>query len=89
MTPDNTVQTPQVEQRRICWPNPDATCLEGGCLHCDGYPFRDVATIEKYARTAGIVPNRAIGEQDAWTAFLYGRGWGWSNVESRTVRRAT
>lgn len=22
-------------RRKICWPNPDATCLEGGCSWCE------------------------------------------------------
>jgi hypothetical protein len=72
-----------VEERRICWPSPDATCLEGGCGYCNDSPFRKVSTIENYAKRAGIVPNRGIGEKQAIDAFRYGAGAGWNNAESR------
>lgn len=59
--------------RRICWPDPDATCLEGGCGHCDGYPYRGVDKIRAYAVKAGELPNRyGGGTKDALKAFLYG-----------------
>lgn len=58
---------------RICWPNPDATCLQGGCAHCQDEPPRARSTIENYAKTAGQVPNRSgNGTVDAWQAWLYG-----------------
>lgn len=71
--------------RRICWPNPDATCLEGGCGWCDEYPFRTLAVIERYARSAGQVPNRCGGEtQNAWAAYRYPAGRDWDgNFETR------
>lgn len=62
----------QVQQRKICWPDPDATCLEGGCIHCDTGPWKNYGTIANYARRAGVVPNRGFGEQDAWAAWQYG-----------------
>lgn len=72
-----------IEERRICWPNPDATCLEGGCGFCNYEPFRDVAQIERYAKRAGVLPNRATGHQPALEAFEYGRAGHWNNAESR------
>lgn len=62
----------EIIARRICWPEPDATCLEGGCGYCVDEPFRSVKTIEKWARTAGVVQNRGTGEQDAWEAWQRG-----------------
>jgi hypothetical protein len=64
-----------VKQRRICWPNPDATCLEGGCIYCglDGR-WVNFGTIAAWAREAGQVPNRyggaTQGAQDAWREGL-------------------
>lgn len=64
-----------MEQRRICWPNPDAVCLQGGCLYCDYYPFRDVDTIRRYADRRGLLKD-----------FLWGQEWGWPNIAKRTVK---
>lgn len=61
-----------ITHRRICWPKPDATCLEGGCGYCDMAEFRAVSIIRRYAETAGVLPNRGLGEQDAMTAFRFG-----------------
>lgn len=73
-----------ITDRRICWPKPDATCLEGGCIHCDGHPMRAIALIRSYAQHAGKVPNRAHGEQDAMAAFTYGEDHGFhGGVEVR------
>lgn len=58
--------------RKICWPNPDATCLEGGCGYCNNYQFRKIEEIKEYAKNAGNVNNRGIGNQDAWKAFRTG-----------------
>lgn len=44
-------------ERRICWPDPDATCLEGGCLYCDEHPFRSFAEIRRYVESVGMVPS--------------------------------
>lgn len=66
--------------RHICWPNPDATCLEGGCGHCNEYPLRSIKQIREYVQKAGQLPNRyGDGTQDAMEAFRYG--------EERKVRR--
>lgn len=61
-----------ITHRRICWPTPDATCLEGGCGYCNMDKFRTVSSIRRYAETAGVLPNRGLGEQDAMTAFHCG-----------------
>lgn len=61
-----------ITKRRICWPTPDATCLEGGCIHCDESPFRTLREIHAYAETAGVLPNRGIGEKHALAALEWG-----------------
>lgn len=70
-------------QRRICWPNPDATCLEGGCIYCNDNRFKDFSTIENYVKRAGILPNRGIGEKEAMVAWIYGLDHQFFNVEIR------
>jgi hypothetical protein len=72
-----------ISRRRICWPDPDATCLEGGCIHCNSNRFRYLATIERYAREAGILPNRGIGEKHAEEALTWGIQHGFPGVECR------
>jgi hypothetical protein len=62
----------RIVRRRICWPNPDATCLEGGCSYCDAWDFRSIREIREYAAGAGTVPNRGNGEQLASEAFQRG-----------------
>lgn len=61
----------------ICWPFPDATCLEGGCIHCWDAPPRTRAEVMRYASQAGQVPNRGNGKtKDAWTAWTWGLSHG-------------
>lgn len=75
--------TPLTE-RRICWPDFDATCLEGGCLHCDGHPFRPIAVIKEKAEAMGMTTNRyGNGVVNAMAAFRYGQKHDWNNAESR------
>jgi hypothetical protein len=75
-----------IEERRICWPKPDATCLHGGCMWCDYEPFRKLFTIERYASRAGVLPHRGNGEQDAMAAYEYGLRNQFFNRETRTSR---
>lgn len=72
-----------ISQRRICWPNPDATCLEGGCIHCNEHPFRTLGSIMRYAWRAGTLPQRAQGEKEAWDAYRYGYNGNFYNAETR------
>jgi hypothetical protein len=59
--------------RRICWPEPDATCLEGGCTWCPDAEPRSEFEIHRYAQQAGQVPNRSgNGTKDAMQAYRYG-----------------
>ena len=39
----------RITHRRICWPDPDATCLNGGCGYCNHYPFKSVKELRKWA----------------------------------------
>lgn len=55
---------------RICWPTPDATCLEGGCGYCQYAKPRSLTVVVRWAKKAGQVPNRCGGNtQDALAAF--------------------
>lgn len=72
-----------ITERRICWPDPDATCLEGGCIYCNEHPFRSVKTILRWAEGAGVLRNRAIGEKPALDAFFWGESFGWGNAATR------
>lgn len=78
------VDISKITHRRICWPNPDATCLNGGCSHCNGHLFIAVQVIRNYAEQAGVLPHRASGEEDAMKAFRYGELRGWNNAETRS-----
>jgi hypothetical protein len=70
--------------RRICWPDPDATCLEGGCGYCNDHPFRAVESIRRYAAKRGTLVHRGNGLRvDALAAFRYGMRSDWNNAESR------
>jgi hypothetical protein len=55
---------------RICWPNPDATCLEGGCVHCQDGREIEIRKVKRWAGTAGLVKNRyGGGTKDALEAL--------------------
>lgn len=34
--------------RKICWPNPDRICFEGGCLYCKDSRWIKVDTMLRY-----------------------------------------
>lgn len=48
--------------RRICWPNPDATCLEGGCTYCADQSFVSGVKIALYIELTPTVKNRGNDE---------------------------
>lgn len=77
-------QVRTIRQRRICWPEPDATCIEGGCSWCNDNPWRSVESIRRYCEKAGTLRNRYGGtSQDAMQAFRYGESRGWNNAQTR------
>lgn len=43
------------DERKICWPDPDRVCLEGGCGYCrmDG-DWKKISTVENYSKRAGL-----------------------------------
>jgi hypothetical protein len=80
------IQIVLVEQRRICWPEFDATCLEGGCGYCNDNPYRSMRSIERKAKKMGTTYNRGNGKKrDPMEAFQYGRDHHWNNADSRVV----
>jgi hypothetical protein len=62
-----------ITKRRICWPYPDAVCLQGGCLYCNDYPFKSVSVIQQHAEQS----------DELWKAFEWGQLNGWPNVETK------
>lgn len=36
---------PRKRKIRICWPNPDSVCLQGGCIHCADAEKRGVREV--------------------------------------------
>lgn len=71
-------------KRRICWPNPDATCVEGGCSYCNDYPFRAVTTIYKYCQSKETLQNRGdLKYVPSLEAFSYGKRRNWNNAEAK------
>lgn len=72
-----------IGERRICWPDPDATCLHGGCSYCNDHAFRSLVWVERYARGAGVLPHRGIGSENALAAYRYGLENEFFNVETR------
>lgn len=61
-----------MHRRRICWPNPDATCLHGGCGYCNDNRLRLLDSIEKYAKKARPVYHRGGQVVDAYQAYKEG-----------------
>ena len=68
--------------RRICWPDPDATCLEGGCIHCNDHPRRKMTTIWRWVQGQGTLTHRGSGDEDAAKALDWGVRHGFPNVET-------
>ncbi len=65
----------EITKRRICWPNPDATCLEGGCTYCNNSNYHSLNVIRRYAETPGLmVCNRGDGKKQ-FAVIAYNRGW--------------
>lgn len=52
-----------VRRRRICWPNPDEVCLQGGCLYCEDGKLVSLDNIRNYAFSHDLIE-----------AFMYGLG---------------
>lgn len=79
---------------RLCWPNPDAICLEGGCIHCAEGPdsrWVPLDDVHAYANGSGNAARDRHGRwQSLWNAFSYGLAHDWFNLPKRklNVRRA-
>lgn len=35
---------------KICWPNPDRVCLQGGCIYCQDNVGQILSEVRKYAK---------------------------------------
>lgn len=56
----------RVAARRICWPNPDEVCLQGGCGYCNEGDFQTLEAIYAYAVTVGLLRDYRIGWDNYW-----------------------
>lgn len=62
-------------QIAICWPDPDATCLEGGCVHCqDAKKRTEIKTVATYAEERGLGEEFAYGLMHKWPDSKLGTG---------------
>lgn len=78
-----------ITARKICWPDPDATCLHGGCGYCEGGQWKTLAQLRRYAAKAGVLPHRGRGQEDAVHALSYGmRNLFFGRVPVRTSKEA-
>lgn len=79
---------------RMCWPNPDNVCLEGGCAHCAEGPdstWVSLDDVHAYVnRRRDSVRGRHGQHVSLWKAFRYGVAHDWHNLPKRklNVRRA-
>jgi hypothetical protein len=67
-----------VTSRKICWPDPDATCLTGACPRCREGEWKRLGVIRRYAKRHKVLPVRYDpsstngGKTDALVMFEYG-----------------
>lgn len=55
-----------IKKRRICWPNPDAVCLQGGCSYCNDCDYKFLHEIWKYAQNKNLESDYKIGRENNW-----------------------
>lgn len=57
---------------RICWPTPDAVCLQGGCLRCADAPVNhSIGQVVKYAKAQHFSDDFAYGlSEGRWSHGL-------------------
>lgn len=53
-------------ERRVCWPRPDAVCLQGGCGYCNDHDFRSLTEVFAYARSSGQTRDYWLGWDNYW-----------------------
>lgn len=53
-------------RRKICWPNPDSVCLEGGCSYCNGGEWKTHTEILSYI-------NSLENSHEMWAKYFSGR----------------
>lgn len=59
-------------RRRICWPEPDASCLRGGCHRCKGQEWHTLSEIQHNALPRGLGIDFQHGVM---------HDWGWTETE--------
>jgi hypothetical protein len=62
-------------KRRICWPDFDEVCLQGGCLYCNDSKFVDVEVILRKVRESA--------DEGMLNSFRYGEAHRWHNADTK------
>jgi hypothetical protein len=65
--------TDRIVARRICWPDPDNVCLQGGCSYCNDEEYQPLWKIWQYSKDVGLAADYIIGRKNDW----------WGRVEFR------
>lgn len=64
-------QAPENSRIRICWPDPDFICLQGGCIHCaDSNRVISVVAVARYAEKQELDEEFAYGLERNWRGRL-------------------
>jgi hypothetical protein len=59
---------------RICWPDPDKVCIQGGCLWCqDAEAKTEVKRVEILVEKKGWERDWSIGLSHRWAVGMFGR----------------
>lgn len=66
----------QMVRRRICWPDPDAVCLQGGCTYCNDSRMRSLNAIRAYAEQRD--PKLRAAYWDGYDHHFYNAEVEWS-----------
>lgn len=66
------VHKPQ-DRRRICWPNPDVVCMQGGCTYCEDSSKR-IGLGQQFTlgNSLGMVHQDIL---EGWDRARYRQGW--------------
>lgn len=76
---------------RMCWPDPDDVCLQGGCIYCPDGKWVPLEEVHAYADRHRVAePGRTAGVTSRWDSYRYGSATWWWNYPKRklNVRRA-
>lgn len=58
--------TKDILKIKMCSPDRDAVCLQGGCVYCDNGKFIGVASLEAYAKKHKLLDAFKYGYNSRW-----------------------